>query len=183
MLAVTILAPLALLAGTLGGCGTAPTAATRRPAPATAHYLATLRPLNGSSVTGTVRLALTGNVLAVTIQASGLEPNGEHYQHIHGHAGGSVACPSPADATASGVLTVDQGLAVVGPIALDLQPYPPVSGTGSIEWSRSYSLTESEVSSLAPLTGHVVVLHGMTAQGTYDRALFVACGPIQAVSA
>jgi hypothetical protein len=180
--AVAILAMLALVSAALGGCGTFPVSASQRPTQAaTIHYLATLRPLNASGVSGTVRLDLTGSSLEVTIQAHGLEPNKEHYQHIHGNPGGTVGCPSKADADASGLITVDQGLAVVGPIALDLFPYPVVSGSGSMKWSHAYTLTATDLSNLTPLTGHVVVLHGMTYHGTYDRALFVACGPIQAV--
>jgi len=174
--AVAILATLAL-----GGCGTAPASGAQRPTQApTTHYVVTLRPLNTSGVSGIVRLALTGSVLAVTIHASGLEPNKEHYQHVHGNPGGTVACPTTADADASGMITVDRGLTVVGPIALDLSPYPQVSGSGLADWSHSYTLTSAELSNLAPLTGHVVVLHGMTSHGNYDRALFVACGAIHA---
>jgi hypothetical protein len=180
--AVTILATLALLTGMLSGCGMAPGAGAQHPTQTTTtHYVATLHPLNASGVSGTVRLDLTGNSLEVTIQAHGLEPNKEHYQHIHGNPGGAVACPSKADADASGLITVDRGLAVVGPIALDLFPYPVVSGSGSVDWSHTYTLTATGLSNLAPLTGHVVVWHGMTYHGTYDRALFVACGPIQAL--
>jgi hypothetical protein len=56
--------------------------------------------------------------------------------------------PSP-DADASGMITVDRGLAVVGPIALDLSPYPQVSGSGLADWSHSYTLTSAELSLLA----------------------------------
>ncbi|HZC79830.1 MAG TPA: hypothetical protein VE258_18895 [Ktedonobacterales bacterium] len=146
----------------------------------TFHYAVTLRPLNASDVSGSARLDLTGNVLVVTIHANGLQPNREHYQHIHGNLGGVVACPTPADADASGMLTVARGLAVVGPIVLDLQPYPSVTGPGAVDWAQSYTLTPDEQSSLVPLTDHVVVLHGMTSHGVYDRALFVACGAIRA---
>jgi hypothetical protein len=180
--AVAMLAALALVTGALGGCGPSPAVGVQRPTQATTiHYMATLRPLNASSVSGTVRLDLTGSSFTVTIQARGLEPNKEHYQHIHGNQGGTVACPTKADADASGHITVDQGLAVVGPIALDLFPYPGVSGPGSVDWSHTYMLSATELSDLAPLTGHVVVLHGMTYHGIYDRAQFVACGAIQAL--
>jgi hypothetical protein len=141
--------------------------------------MVTLSPVNHSGVSGTVQLALTGDVLSVTIQSRGLEPNREHYQHIHGNPGSTVRCPSAADAGASGMLTVEQGLAAVGPIALDLYPYAQVSGPGPTDWSHSYALSPEVVANLMPLTGHVVVLHGMTYHGTYDRALFVACGPIK----
>lgn len=182
--AVARLATLVLFTSLIAsaGCGRASASGAQAPTPSTTgHYRALLHPLNASGVSGTVQLDVTGSMLLVSIQARGLEPNREHYQHIHGNSGGTVGCPSSAAADASGVLTVDQGLAVVGPIALDLAPYPEVRASGSVNWSHTYALTTAELASLAPLTGHVVVLHGLTAHdGIYDRALFVACGPIQA---
>jgi hypothetical protein len=175
---VPMLIPLTLV---LVGCGRAHSSSAQRPTPAsTSHFAVALRPVNASGVSGTVRLDLTGNVLAIAVHASGLEPDQVHYQHIHGYPGSATACPSAAAAGAGGVITVEQGLAAVGPIALDLQPYPQVTGTGSVDWSQSYPLTSEDLSRLSPLTGHVVVMHGLTYQGTYDRALFIACGPIQA---
>jgi hypothetical protein len=177
-----VLALLALAVGALGGCGGASVAITQRrtptPSPIPAHYVVTLHALNASGVSGMAWLDLKGSELTVTIQASGLEPNGEHYQHIHGNADGTVACPTTAD-PATG-LTVEQGVAAVGPIAFDLRPYALVTGSGSEQWTHTYTLTPGDLFTLAPLTGHVLVLHGMTSHGTYDRAFFVACGQIQA---
>jgi hypothetical protein len=142
--------------------------------------MVTLSPVNHSGVSGIAQLEVTGDVLTVTIQSRGLEPNREHYQHIHGNPGSTVQCPSAIDAGPSGVLTVEQGLAAVDPIALDLYPYAQVSGPEPTDWSHAYSLSPEALANLQPLTGHVVVLHGMTYHGLYDRALFVACGPIKA---
>jgi hypothetical protein len=180
---VAVLALLALATGALSGCGGASVATAQRltptPSPRTTHYLVTLHALNSSGVSGMAWLDLQGSELTVTIRASGLEPNGEHYQHIHGNADGTVACPTTAD-PATGI-TVEQGVAAVGPIALDLQPYAVVAGSGSEQWTHTYTLTPGDLFNLAPLTGHVLVLHGMTSHGVYDRAYFVACGQIQAV--
>jgi hypothetical protein len=182
---ILVVALVALLSGALGACGpwSAVGAGSPTPSPTLtppSHYTVTLSPLNGTRVSGTMRLDLTGNVLAITLHVSGLEPNHEHYLHIHGNPGSTVACPSRAAAGPSGMLTVQQGLAVVGPIVLDLQPYPQVTGLGPVDWSQVYTLSAGELAVLSPLTAHVVVLHGMTYQGVYDRALFVACGPIRA---
>jgi hypothetical protein len=177
-----VFALLALVISTGTGCGPSDATSTRRPTPTptTSRYVVTLSPLNHSGVSATAQLEMAGDLLTVTIQSRGLEPNREHYQHIHGNPGSTVRCPSATDAGASGVLTVEQGLAAVGPIALDLSPYAQVSGPWPTHWSHAYSLSPEALANLSPLTGHVVVLHGMTYHGTYDRALFVACGPIKA---
>lgn len=177
---IPVFALLCLVSVTLSGCSAS--ASTGAPSPTrapTSQYLVMFTPLNDSGVSGRMHLDLTGTTLVVTLQVSGLVPNREHYAHIHGTPGGAVTCPTPADADPSGRLSVDQGLAIVGPIALDLSPYPQVTGSGITAWSQTYALTAAQVSSLTPLTGHVVVLHGLAYQGVYDRALFVACGPIR----
>src|SRR5260370_1221624 len=88
----------------------------------------------------------------------------------------TVACPVES----GGTISVDEGLAHVGPIALDLQPYPQVTGPGAVTWTHTYRLSSDDLYNITPLTGHVVVLHGLTSNGTYNRATFVACGQIQA---
>src|SRR5262249_26351339 len=155
-----------------------------RPSPTlvpTLRYAVALSPLNASGVSGTVRLELTGDVLVVTTHVNGLAPNQTHYEHIHGNPGSAVSCPTAASADASGIVSVAQGLAVVGPIAFDLQPYPQVTGTHPVDWSQRYSLSPFDLSHLTSLTKDVVVLHGLTYHGVYDRAMFVACGSIQAI--
>src|SRR5215813_3156166 len=90
-------AVFALLASLYGGCGASHTGRAHLPTRApTIRYMATLRPLNASGVSGSVQISMTGNALTVSIHASGLEANREHYQHIHGAAGGTVNCPTAA---------------------------------------------------------------------------------------
>ena len=146
----------------------------------TSHYTAKLSSLNATKVSGVADFSLTGNVLVVTINATSLQPGKEHYFHIHGAAGSSVTCPTPADADATGHITIEKALTIIGPIALDLQPYPQPDEQGAISWSQAFTLEPSQLSAILPLTHYVIVLHGMTYQGIYDRALTVACGPIQA---
>lgn len=177
-----------LIAVTLAGCGAGEasvTGAHHAPSPAptatattapTVHYTATLHPLNASGVSATARLDQTGNVLVVTLHATGLEPNREHYLHIHGYPDATVTCP----VRSGGAISVDEGLAHVGPIALDLQPYPQVIVPGAVAWTHTYRLSPDDLYNITPLTGHVVVLHGLTSNGSYNRATFVACGQIQA---
>lgn len=177
---VSAFAVMALAASALSGCGVTPAAATATVTPVpTAHYAVTYQEVNHSGVSGTAQLDLVGHTLTVTIHAKGLEPNKEHYQHIHGLSGTQVSCPTKA--TGGGLITVDEGLAAVGPVAWDLAPYANVGDAGTIDWTHSYTLDAVQLANLGPLTEHVMVLHGLTDHGVYDRAIFVACGAIQAV--
>jgi hypothetical protein len=182
---IALLGVLALVICGGSGCTIGSAAGGQRSRPPTAtptvqtiRYMSTLHPVNDSGVSGSVQLDMTGSRLTVTIHASGLELNQIHMQHIHGYGGLTVICPAPA--STNGEITVEQGVAAVGPIALDLQPYAQVSASGSIDWSQTYMLAPGVLSDVMPLTGHVVVLHGMTFHGTYVSAMFVACGAIQA---
>src|SRR6266849_933081 len=69
--------PLAMSASLRHTLPTTPT-----PTPMTNHYTVKLSALNGSGVSGTVDLQLTGNILAVTVNVTGLVPNQIHFQHI-----------------------------------------------------------------------------------------------------
>lgn len=175
---------LIVLAFALSACGSpnlaavAPTATPTRVT--TSHYTAKLSALNATHVSGMADFRLTGTVLIVTITAAGLEPGKEHYLHIHGAADTPVTCPTTADADASGHITIEKALTIIGPIALDLQPYPQPDAQGNVSWSQTFHLEGYNLSDILPLTHHVIVLHGMTYQGVYDRALTVACGPIEA---
>jgi hypothetical protein len=173
---------IVLLTLALSACGSSSLTAafptpTRTPV-TTNHYTATLNALNATDVSGVADFQLTGNVLVITIKATGLQPNKEHYLHIHGSVGTTVSCPSPADADASGHITIEKALTIIGPVALDLQPYPQPNAQGVVSWSQTFRLEPYQLSVISPLTQHVIVLHGMTYQGVYDRALTVACGSI-----
>ena len=179
---VATLVTCVLLTAALAGCGATPvTGAQSAPGstpsatPATAHYTATLHPLNASGVSASARLDLRGNVLVITLHATGLEPNREHYLHIHGYPETMVTCPEAP----GGAISVDEGIAHVGPIALDLQPYPQVTGPDAVDWAHTYLLSPGDLYDITPLPGHVLVLHGLTTNGSYNRATFVACGQIQ----
>lgn len=173
----------ALLALTLSACGsvvsTVPTPViTQVP---TSHYTARVDPLNGSGVSGTVDFQVSGYNLVVMINVTGLVPNQKHFQHIHGYSGGTVTCPTAADANSSHIITVSEAITKIGPIAFDLQPYPLADEHGAVHMSQSYTLDSSELANTTPLTGLVMVFHGVMSQGKYDRSLPAACGPIQAV--
>ena len=188
MMKHTLCSLLVLLVLLLSACGSSiPSAvsfsssSTSTPTqPTTSHYMAKLTQLNVTHVSGTAHFTLTGNILVITIHAIGLQPGKEHYLHIHGAPDSSVSCPTKADADANGHITIEKALTIIGPVAHDLQPYPQPDAQGAVSWSQIFHLEPYQLSDITPLSHHVIVLHGMTYQGIYDRALTVACGPIQA---
>ena len=80
--------------GSAGAPGTAPTPTVTQVL--TSHYTASLSALNSSGVSGTVGFQVTGNVLVVKMNVTGLVPNQKHFQHIHGN--GTATCPTATDA-------------------------------------------------------------------------------------
>lgn len=142
----------------------------------TRHYTARLSQLNHSGVSGTVDFQLTGNVLVVIMSVTGLVPNQEHFQHIHGD--GTSSCPSAAEA--NGDVTLSEALTNIGPLAFDLQPYPVTDGQGRLDGKQTYILEPEELAGITPMIGHVMVLHGaINSQRVYDRFLPAACGDIE----
>ena len=152
--------------GSAGAPGTAPTPTVTQVL--TSHYTASLSALNSSGV--------SGNILVVKMNVTGLVPNQKHFQHIHGN--GTATCPTATDA--KGGVTLSEAMTNIGPLAFDLQPYPLTDAQGRLNLTQTFTLDPDELASITPLTGHVMVLHGAFNQGQYDRFLPAACGPIQA---
>jgi len=160
----------------------------------TKMYTADLAMLNESGVSGTAELTLTRNEITVKIQATGLEENMLHPQHIHGFIENrrNATCPSPsADTNGDGIIDLVEGLPFYGPIIQDLyvpiDTYPIADDNGDIDFERTFILGETEFveegevatySELRPLQNRTIVLHGMTVDGEYVATLPVACGQI-----
>ena len=175
-LIVVLLVVLSVAGSACGGASAPRTGSTPTPPVTqvlTSHYTARLSALNSS---GTVDFRVTGNVLVVKMQVTGLVPNQKHFQHIHGN--GTATCPTATDA--KGGVTLSEALTNIGPLAFDLQPYPLTGAQGRLNLTQTFTLDPDELASITPLTGHVMVLHGAFNQGQYDRFLPAACGPIQA---
>jgi|GEM_PF-1780546 len=176
-----VAALLVALAPLLTSCGAGGVASSGSPSPAaTSHYIARVTPLNGSGVSGAVMLQVSVMTLAVRIDVTGLTPNQRHFQHIHGAPDTPATCPTPADTDQSGTITLTEALLRIGPVAFDIQPYPLPDATGAVHWSQTFTMDPDEVRATTPWTQRVVVFHGMTSKGVYDRLLPAACGPIQA---
>lgn len=168
---------------TLGGCsapiiGSAAPAASPTP---TSHYVVTLAALNDSGVTGTVTMTRKGDILTVSVTLAGATPNQQHMQHIHGSHDTTATCPPASAATADGIITLAAGTPYYGPVALPLEPTPTADATGKISWTDSYALDSAYDYAVAPLTQHVVLIHGMMYYGAYDQVMPAACGTIRSV--
>ncbi len=163
-------------------------------------YSVSLSSMNNSGVSGTASLLLMDNKLTVKIDASGLEANKPHPQHIHGFENDSnaVCPPSPgeagfaaADTNGDGVIDLVEGLPFYGPVMLELyipiDEFPVADANGEIHFMRTFELGEVEfeeegevisLTDLTPLQNRTIVLHGMTFNGEYDATLPVACGQV-----
>ena len=176
---VVLLVLTSLACSACESVGTSGTASTPTPTVTrvlTSHYTARLSALNSSGVSGTVDFQVTGNVLVVKMNVTGLVPNLKHFQHIHGN--GTATCPTATDA--NGSVTLSEAQTNIGPLAFDLQPYPLTDAHGRLHLTQTFTLAPDELANITPLTGHVMVFHGALNHGQYDRFLPAACGPILA---
>lgn len=141
-----------------------------------------LQPLNNSGVSGSAQLTLDGDSLTVEINATGLEPNQPHAQHIHGRFdadGNPMDSFSPTlaqDTDGDGFVELLEGLVTYGPIIVPLTSPPggaledfPTAPAGTIDFSQTYDLTDPttfaggfDMADLMPLDFREFVLHGLT---------------------
>jgi len=156
------------------------------PDPTTEEYEVQFGSLNGSGVSGTALISLTGNELVITLEASGLE-EGTHMWHIHGHADGSDAmCPTmDLDENENGYIELAEGQPAYGNVIVPLGDLV-VDETGTITTTVTIDLTDEQLADLGDLLNNVLVIHGMTVdldgdgegEAEYDGSLPVACGDV-----
>ena len=144
-----------------------------------AMFRADVGALSGSGVSGTVLLDLSedSETLTVTTNATGLEPNQDHVQHIHGlfTPSGEVAdsmTPTIAnDTDGDGFVELGEGFPLYGPIILPLATINTPDGNASV--TTTYDLSDPSIfgtnratgqpftaADLMPLTFREVVIHG-----------------------
>lgn len=168
------------------------------------YYHTTFTTLNNSHVTGTASLTLdmAANTLLVNINATGLQANEPHPQHIHGTfdtAGNPSQAATPTLAVdapinggnGDGVIELGEGATTYGAILIPLTSPPggalsgfPTSPDGSINFTQLYNLADSSTyaagfnaSSLFPLNFREIVIHGMDAPiDLTDGGVFYAAG-------
>lgn len=130
------------------------------------NFSAPLQTLNGSGVTGQVRVSFSGDELRVQVDATGLEL-GQHPMHIHGLSGNGAPLDTP--------------VSNVGPELLPLAPFPNAAD-GSIAFDQAYSLSSlANAADLFPLDFRVIEVHGVGAQPVAAAELQVQ--PLQTFAA
>lgn len=181
---VTAIAVIGLLLAVAGPTSAAPKTAK------TEVFTADLDALNNSGVSGEATLTVVGSRLTVQIEASGLEHNMLHPQHIHGFDNPSrnAVCPTQDDADElpglpeeaddpDNFVALEEGLDDYGPVQLSLTPFP-TAPDGTIDYEQTFNIN-SVKAVRGQLQNRHIVLHGLTVDnGTYVATLPVACGQI-----
>lgn len=163
----------------LAGCAAA--APPEPPVVRVTRVAGDLVPLNGSLVSGTVRAAVEDSRLSILVDVDGLEPGQLHAQHLHGLLGDAsgAACPTVEDdADGDQVLSADEAEAVTGPPLFPLEPFPLPSDESTLRYEASIPVDRER---LGPLPLRVVMLRGLTLDGSYQPLLPVACAELQSV--
>ena len=146
------------------------------------RFAVDLLPLNGSDAEGRGTLALAGNHLTVDIEASGLEPDQIHEQHLHGLvvAAQAARCPTDSeDGDGDGLVGLGEARSAFGTSVRALEPFPTVGRGGRLDYELTFTVDREQ---LAPLENRVLVLRGASPAGeTYRPDLPAACGRLRPV--
>lgn len=132
---------------------------------ADAHYIADVKALNNSGVTGTVFATIEGDILSIAVDLEGLAPDQVHIQHVHGlfDAEGnpidSVAPTQADDVDLDGFVEVSEGAAAYGDILLPIEDQsdgfnndPVADADGNLAFYGQFDLTDDSLF-LNPLSG------------------------------
>ena len=144
------------------------------------YYTAALSPENNSGVTGAANLELNGNLLTVSVTASGLVPDQTHMAHLHGLLGAAApnTAPAPptADSNGDGFVESTEGAPYSGPpiFGLPTSPsspatYATASAAGTISYTQTYDVTDTALynpDGQAPSTLTVADILGTTGGNT-----------------
>lgn len=165
---------------------------------------ANLRPIphdatadGGSDVTGHASLKLTGRMLTVDLNATGLTPNQPHAMHIHGlldavnecpPAGADINTGDPIDpntpqitGTPDGLISLNEGAPFYGPIdvsfttsgdtsaasGLALDRFPVADANGNLSYHRTILLPKDIAKKVTDLH---IVLHGTDLPADADHS-------------
>lgn len=171
--------------------------------PDRARYTARLQPMNstvtGSDATATATFEIDGDNIAIRIDAQGLPPDIEHWQHFHGFADGkAAACPSAsADVNGDGIIDLIETEASAGttmvpfdadPAAMDIAEgkYPHADASGSFTYSQNVSIAALDAAFAQEFDGQkpdlgkrVIFIHGVVPAAALPDTV-ESLGPIPA---
>jgi hypothetical protein len=144
---------------------------------------ANLSPTNDSGVEGFAYFVLDDNRLTVDMEATGLEPNQIHAQHIHGLPGNlpSQLPTSAQDTDHDGYVEDPEGEPLTGPVLLALttsdtvsqvevsNDFPTADAQGNLDFHQTYTFNTNDPEDAAILNAleaqfddRVVQIHGVT---------------------
>lgn len=200
-LAAALLASVAMSTSAAGKSAATPSAAPASKAQAT--YVARLHPMNtsvsGLQTTGEARFVVSGDQLAISIDARQLPPGMMHLQHFHGFADDHQAtCPTAAaDVNDDGVVDLIETEPAAGttmvpfhadPVSMQIvtDTYPKASASGRYDYRATVSLQalttafeKASHSAALDLDRRVVFIHGVP-PGTKLPATVASLGTIPA---
>lgn len=150
-------------------------------------FRGTLMELNGSGVSGDVRVVDEDGELRVKVDARGVENMQMHMSHIHGHADLSQAsCPDMSMAGADGILSIVEGLPAYGPVFVTIANDHVMKPR--LKFDRDFTMTDASsplagasVDEMGDLGKFVIVVHGLTAADDGDPANGIVPGYIPAL--
>lgn len=139
---------------------------------------ATFQAVNGSGVSGSVRVSISGDQLHIQADVNGLETGQAHQMQIHGLTAtghtpeDSVALSSGLDADHDGFIELHEAQSAAGPVLMDLGNQTPAAD-GSVHFDHTYALQSlpglaqgATVADLLPLDFRSVEIHGLSVTGT-----------------
>lgn len=167
------------------------------------HYTARLQAMNsnvtGSDASATAAFDIDGDNMLVRIDARGLPPDIEHWQHFHGFKDGRAAkCPTAAaDANGDGIIDLIETEAASGttmvpfdqdPVAMDIAHgrYPHADANGSFAYRQTVSVAALDAAFAQAFAGQkpdlerrVIFIHGVV-PGAGLPTTVASLGPIPA---
>lgn len=166
-------------------------------------YIAHLKPMNsevtGSDANATATFAVEGDNMLISIDAEGLPPDIEHWQHFHGFADGKAAkCPTAAaDANGDGIVDLIETEATSGttmvpfdadPAGMDIAEgqYPHADADGRFSYRQTVSIAALDTAFAEAFEGQspgleqrVIFIHGVMPDAELPSTV-ESLGPIPA---
>ena len=138
--------------------------------------------LNGSVVSGNVKVWQYGNSLDVFIEVTGLDRGKAHLMGFHGIAGGiAVAPPVSADVNGDGVISYDEGLPFYGPELVALTPIKKPDHRASIVYRQWISGSPLDANNVA-LSTRVILIQGAFTHPSYTLTYYDPTIPVAIAS-